>query len=327
MKKFSSDRLDKIFSGIRNARIAVIGDLMLDKYIWGVVDRISPEAPVPVLSLEGESYNLGGAANVAANVGSLGANLFLFGVVGDDPEGKHLLDAVNKSGFDSENIIIDPTRPTSVKTRVIAGNQHIVRIDREKTDGLDKSIGDRLLSQLESVMGQLDAVILEDYNKGVLSPNLIEEIIALCQTNSVSVGVDPKWNNFWAYKGATLFKPNLREIETAVGYNVEDEKSLITAGHEVKDKLEVEHLLVTRGEHGMALFTPDDVHFLPTQARQVHDVSGAGDTVIATIMAALAGGSDIVEAACLGNCAASVVIAEVGAIPVDPDKLKRICLE
>lgn len=327
MKKFSSDRIDKIFKGIRSAKVAVIGDLMLDKYIWGVVERISPEAPVPVLTLEGESSTLGGAANVAANVGSLGAGLFLFGVVGDDDEGRNLIETVTKSGFDSQYVIIDPSRPTSVKTRVIAENQHIVRIDREMTDILSDAISAKLVKQLESVIDQIDAVILEDYNKGVLSPDLIKAVISLCRANSVKVGVDPKWDNFWSYEGATLFKPNLREIESAVGYSVKDEESLINAGQEVKDKLNVEHLLVTRGEQGMALFTGDDVHFIPTQARRVHDVSGAGDTVIATIMAALAGGSDIYEAACLGNCAASVVIAEVGAIPVDPDKLKRLCLE
>ncbi len=300
---------------------------MLDRYLWGKVDRLSPEAPVPVLALKNESYNLGGAANVAANVGSLGAELLLFGVIGNDAEGQILRDAVKDSGFLDDNIITDPSRPTSVKTRVIASSQHVVRIDRESTDDIDDTIATQLMDRLKSVMDQLDAVILEDYDKGVLTPSIIRGIIELCQKAHVPVGVDPKWNNFWEYRGATLFKPNLREIETAVGYAIDSEDLLIKAGKEVKNKLNVEHLLITRGEQGMALFTPEDIHFIPTQARQVHDVSGAGDTVIATIMAALAGGSDIVEAACLGNCAASVVIAEVGAIPVDPDKLKKRCLE
>ncbi len=299
---------------------------MLDRYIWGEVERISPEAPVPVVRLSGESSNMGGAANVAANVSALGADVQLFGVVGDDAEGKLLCQLIEHGGFDANGVVTASSRPTIVKTRIIAGSQHLVRIDRETTEKLEHGIERKLLVRLKAALGGINAVILEDYNKGVLFPDFIHEIIEACRSAHVPVGVDPKRENFWAYKGATLFKPNLHELENALGRILQSEDDLREAGKEVQDKLEVEHLLVTRGRDGMALFTGGEIHTIQTQAQRVHDVSGAGDTVIATIMTSIAGKADIFEAAYLANCAAGVVIAEVGAVPIDLQKLKNACV-
>ena len=324
--RFSEERLDQLFGAIRKTRLAVIGDLMLDSYVWGVVERISPEAPVPVVTLTGESTNLGGAANVAANVASLGAAVSVLGVVGDEREGDQLRELVRKSGFSDEGIITDPSRPTSVKTRVIAQNQHVVRIDRERVMPLSQDREDALLERFKAILPTVNAVILEDYNKGVLTPRVIRDVIGMCRTAHILVGVDPKKDNFWQYKGATLFKPNLREIESGVGRPLRTDDDLIAAGYELIEQMGVEYLLVTRGEQGMALFHNGGVEMIPTRAHRVHDVSGAGDTVIATIMTSLAGGADIHEAAAIANHAASIVIAEIGAAPVDAGELRRVCL-
>ncbi len=325
MLKFNSDRIEGIFAGMKDARIAVVGDLMLDRYLWGEVDRMSPEAPVPIVHMRGESTSMGGAANVAANVGSLGAQVQLFGVIGKDAEGEHLRELINNNHFGDAGVVIDNSRPTIVKTRIIASGQHVVRIDREVTDELEQTVVRKLLVRFRAALGGMDAVILEDYNKGVLTPTFIQEIITSCRDAHVPVGVDPKQVNFWAYHGATLFKPNLRELQAALGRIIESDDELSEAGSEVMKRLKLNHLLITRGKQGMALFSDDEVHLLQTRAHRVHDVSGAGDTVIATIMTALAGGADILEAASLANRAASLVIAEVGAVPVDPQDLLRTC--
>lgn len=299
---------------------------MLDRYVWGNVERISPEAPVPIVNLTGESCNLGGAANVAANVKSLGGHATLFGLIGNDADGNLLREIVEKSGIEEGGMLCDPDRPTSVKTRVIAQNQHVVRIDKENTQYASAEIEDRILDKFIQELPKLSAVILEDYNKGVLTKRVIDEIISHCRERKIPVGVDPKKDNFWNYKGATLFKPNLKEMETAIGAKLRDDASLESAGREVLRNLDLKYLLVTRGEQGMALFTDKKTEFIPTRAHKVHDVSGAGDTVIAVIVAALAGGADIYEAARLANYAASIVIAEIGAVPIDADELKRVCV-
>ncbi len=299
---------------------------MLDRYVWGAVERISPEAPVPIVNLTGESSNLGGAANVAANVSSLGAHAMLVGLRGDDSDGELLCQIVRESGIGDEGIVIDAGRPTSVKTRVIAHNQHVVRIDREKTFPPTQEIESELIKRFQNGLELFDAVILEDYNKGVLTERVIGEIISACVDRKIPVGVDPKRENFWSYKRATLFKPNLRELEIAIGTRLPDDDSLETAARMVLQKLELQYLLVTRGDQGMALFTSRGTEFIPTRAHKVHDVSGAGDTVIASMVTALAGGADIHEAALLANYAASIVIAEIGAVPVDAAELRRVCI-
>jgi len=326
MLQLSTERAERIFQEMKRVRIAVIGDLMLDRYLWGNVERISPEAPVPIVDYKGESANLGGAANVAANVGALGAEVLLFGVVGEDLEAGQLRDLILKNRFGDSGVVAVPNRPTSVKTRIIANNQHVVRIDREAVEELDSDIQRELLFRFQQALEGMNGVILEDYNKGVLTPSLIQEIIRACHQARVPIGVDPKHQNFWAYKGATLFKPNLKEIEGALGRQLRNDEALTRGGEELMEQLALKYLLVTRGEHGMALFHNRKVDFIPTRAQRVHDVSGAGDTVIATALTALAGGATIAEAALMANHAAGIVIAEVGAVPVDAEELRRACL-
>jgi len=326
MEKINSERFDEIFQKIQDISIAVVGDLMVDRYVWGKVERISPEAPVPIISLEGESSNLGGGANVAANVGSLAAEVRLFGLTGNDSESHLLRDLVKRHGYSDYGIVIDPDRKTSVKTRVIAQSQHLVRIDRETVLYINETIADELLKRFKTDLNRIDAVIIQDYNKGVLSPKVIHRIIDSCRTNGIPVGVDPKLENFWEYTGATLFKPNMRELEAVLGRPLHSDMDFEEAGKEVLDRLQVKYLLVTSGSKGMTLFSAGEIYHVPTKAHRVHDVSGAGDTVIATIMTALAGGASIKEAATLATYAASVVIAEVGAVPIDPDDLRRACV-
>lgn len=327
MKKLSNERGEEIFTQMSNARLGVVGDLMLDRYVWGHVERMSPEAPVPVVTWQDESSNLGGAANVAANVKALGADVQLFGIIGDDTDGECLMDLLEKRSFGTTGVVTVDDRPTIVKTRIIANSQHIVRVDREKINEIDDSTQRKLIVRLRAALGGVNCLIIEDYNKGLLTPSFIKEIIASANELGVKVAVDPKHKNFWDYKGATLFKPNLRELAAALGRPVETEKDLISAGKEVVERLELDYLLVTRGREGMALFNNGEVEFLQTRAHRVHDVSGAGDTVIATIMTALASGADILEAAILANIAASIVIAEVGAVPVDFAELRRLSFE
>jgi len=327
MKTFKEDRIETIISNMAQMRIAVIGDLMLDRYLWGDVERISPEAPVPVVRIRGESANLGGAANVAANVSALGAQVQLFGLVGDDADGKLLNELIDLGNFGDNSVVTAANIPTIVKTRIIAGSQHIVRIDRESSAPMDPAVVRKMLVRFRAVLGGIDAVILEDYNKGMLNPAFIETVIESCREAHVPIGIDPKKENFWAYKGANVFKPNLRELETALGRTISGDDELKEAGLEIKERLEIEHLLVTRGRNGMTLFTDNTIEDIRTQARLVHDVSGAGDTVIATLMTSLAAGASINEAAALANTAAGIVIAEVGAVPVDISKLKNSCIE
>jgi len=307
--------------------VAVIGDLMMDRYVWGNVARISPEAPVPVVSLEGESSSLGGAANVAANIDALGSNVRLYGVVGDDMESQQLRELVKRNKLSDSGIIGDENRKTIVKTRVIAQNQHLIRIDRETVSYLSDKVGDKLLSKFKDDINSVSGVILQDYNKGVLTPYLVKSIIEICQNSNIPIAVDPKIENFWSYKNVTLFKPNLRELEAAIAKPIKSDVELEAAGIYTREKLHADNLLVTSGSKGMSLFNEDGVVHIPTRARLVHDVSGAGDTVIATIMTALVAGASMKEAATIATYAASVVVAEVGAVPVDKDKLKREILD
>lgn len=324
--KITAERLEALFEQIGRSEVAVIGDLMLDRYVWGVAERISPEAPVPVVTLTGESSNLGGAANVAANVSSLGARSHLIGLIGNDSDGTMLREIVSKSGLSDYGLVVDESRPTSVKTRVIAQNQHVVRIDRELAQDASIQAEEEILDRFRQMLPNIRAVILEDYNKGTLTPRVIETIIKECRARGLIVGVDPKKQNFRSYKGATIFKPNLKEMETAVGRTLRSDSVLEDAANKLIAEMSLENLLVTRGEHGMGLFNKEGASFIATKAHRVHDVSGAGDTVIATMITAMAGGADVYEAATLANNAASIVIAEIGAVPVSEVELRRVTI-
>ncbi len=306
----------------RGKKIAIIGDLMLDRYIWGSVVRISPEAPVPVVEVESESDSFGGAANVANNVRALGALAIPLGVIGRDAAGNRLLQLARESGFPTDGIVVDDGRPTTTKTRVIAHNQHVVRVDRERKDDISPDTAEKLLQFLQGILPELDAIVLEDYNKGLLTQYLVREAIALARERDLCITVDPKFHHFFDYQHVTVFKPNRKETEEALGMKFADMKDIREAAQMLKKRLQCQNVLITLGEQGMLLLADDhQFHTIPTRARKVHDVSGAGDTVIGTLTTALASGASILEASVLANYAAGVVVGEVGAVPITPDKL------
>lgn len=328
MVNFTQKRLDQIFEAFNNKRIAVIGDLMLDVYIWGKVARISPEAPVPVVEVQEESYRFGGAANVGMNIKSLGGTPILIGVIGYDREGTIIDALMEENDFDKDGIIYDDERPTTVKTRIIAHSQHVVRIDKEDKRNISEETEAKILNFLKKNNSKIDAIILEDYNKGVLTKNLIHQVIEFARNNNIIITVDPKFDNFFEYKNVTVFKPNRKETEDAFGIKLDTEERVIEACKKLKEKLNPEFLLLTRGEKGMTLFGKDNsIRTIPTRARKVADVSGAGDTVIATLTMALAAGADIEEAATIANLAAGLVCEEVGVVPIDRELLYQTLVD
>jgi len=301
--------------------ILVIGDLMLDAYVWGDALRISPEAPVPVVQVSSQDYMPGGAANVARNVSGLGAQVYVGGLVGVDQEGNQLMQLLEESGIHSDIIIQTNSRPTSVKTRIIARNQHVVRYDRETTRPVDPSIQSQVFDQIMSVITSVDGIILEDYDKGFFSVEFITQVLEKAESNGIPVYVDPKKQFFDAYKGIRLLKPNWSEFSHAVG-PFASEEAFLSKGEAYRKAQHIDTLIVTRGAEGMTLFNQTGTQTIPTHARRVHDVSGAGDTVIATYTLADVSGLSDVDAAALANLAAGIVCEEVGVVPITTRKLQ-----
>ncbi len=327
MTHFEKDRLDTFFTRFRELRIAVVGDVMLDRYIWGSVNRISPEAPVPVVDVERETEHPGGASNVALNIRSLGAEPLMFGVVGNDAGADGVRRLFEEENISRSHLVTDPSRPTTVKTRIIAHSQHVVRIDYERRQEISREVEDEILARLEAAMKDIHGVILQDYNKGMMSERIITETIRLARQANVLVTVDPKFRNFFAYAGADVFKPNRQETANALGTILASEQDFARAAREIKGRLRCGNVLLTLGEQGMLLLDESDsVHRVGTRARKVADVSGAGDTVISTLTVALAGGADILEAASLANLAGGLVCEEVGIVPIDRERLYREAL-
>jgi D-beta-D-heptose 7-phosphate kinase/D-beta-D-heptose 1-phosphate adenosyltransferase len=317
------DRVIALLEAMRNQRIVVVGDAMLDIYLIGDVDRISPEAPVPVVTVHDRKYALGGAANVAANVAAIGADVTLVAAIGDDRRGEQLRTELATAGIRDDGVIVVPARPTTSKTRVIARNQQLVRIDEEDSALLDGDAHGDILHRLKQQVKPADAVLLEDYNKGVLTPQVIHDAISLARKRGVPTVVDPKFKHFFEYHGATVFKPNRRELESALGATVDLEHA--DALPAVMAKLEVDNLLLTLGPQGMALLDHDGaITRLPTQALEVFDVSGAGDTVTAWVGTALAAGATVHEAAELANYAAGIEVGKLGVAVVSPDEVLRL---
>lgn len=307
---------------IQGKRILIIGDLMVDEYWIGGVKRISPEAPVPIVNVVKRELRLGGAANVAFNVAALGAKPFLFGTVGDDTMGKRIIQLLQAKGMDERGVIVDSSRPTTRKTRILADNQHVTRVDHEDSSPISDKTADVIFNSIKNRIDEFDAVIFQDYNKGVLGKELIEKIIGISRAAGKIITVDPKYLNFFSYTGATLFKPNLKEVEEALGESLQLEADLEKQGIQLREKLGCDYLLITRGGEGMSLFS-DTVFHVPTYAKKVREVSGAGDTVISTITCALSAGANYKEAAILANIAAGYVVGEVGIVPIN----KKILVE
>ena len=308
------ERLASLLESARNHRIAIVGDAMLDVYLRGDVDRISPEAPVPVVRVRERKLALGGAANVAQNVAALGGRAELVAIVGKDLPGRMLRDMLE--GIDAEpRALIEGDRPTTTKTRVLGRAQQVVRFDEEDDSDASGPEVDALMAAITRAVDDAQAVVLEDYNKGVLIPRVIEHAIACARRRKIPVVVDPKFRNFFAYHGATVFKPNRRELEAALGAAVSIDHP--EALPETFRRLGVEHLLLTLGERGMALLSADGTtHRVPTTAREVYDVVGAGDTVTAYLATMLAAGANMREASVIANFAAGVEVGKLGAATV-----------
>lgn len=306
----------KIIENSKGKRIAVVGDVMLDRFYWGNVSRISPEAPVPVVDLEQESSLLGGASNVANNLLSFGVVPLLCGVIGNDTHGKMFLQLARENHIAEEGFYIDPFRPTTVKTRIIGNNQHIVRIDRETRSPISEEAKNYILNFLNK-QANLDGIIFQDYNKGTITKDLIHRIIDFAKRKDIPTFVDPKFENFFEYVGVTAFKPNKKEAQQALGKTFRTFEDILECGKEIYRLIRPNFLLLTLGRDGMALYeSADTISHVSTRARKVADVTGAGDTAIATFAATYVAGATPKEAAALANFAAGVVCEEPGIVPV-----------
>lgn len=327
MVTFTESRLQELLEAFKTKRVAVVGDLMVDRYYWGTVGRISPEAPVPVVEVVEEQVRLGGAANVANNIQTLGGEPMLVGLIGNDHPGQVFIEILKERNLPSKGIVTDASRPTTIKTRVIAHAQHVVRIDNESKAECPEHIRHMIIDAVKYNIHELDAIIIEDYNKGVVTKDVIHELIAVARKYNKIITVDPKFNNFLEYKHVTVFKPNRREVEEAIGGRLKSVADVERAGKHLLEVLEAENILLTRGEEGMSLFEANGaITHIPTQAANVQDVSGAGDTVVSTLTMALASGATIHEAATLANCAAGVVVGSVGIVPIQPKELVEAAL-
>ena len=323
----SEARLRELLQKFHGRKIAVLGDLMIDRYYWGSVRRVSPEAPVPVVEVESESVRFGGAANVANNIQALGGIPVLLGIIGDDHPGSLFTSMLREQGMDAGGVIVDADRPTTIKTRVIAAGQHVVRIDNESKQECSAVVSAKLVDAARAAIGSVDGIIIEDYNKGAVTREVIHAVIAAARERGKPVAVDPKFNNFFEFKKVTVFKPNRREVEEVVGGRVRSTAEIERVGRKLLRDLDAENILLTRSEEGMSLFEANGtVTHYPTTAEVVQDVSGAGDTVISTLTMALVAGADIRESCMLANCAGGVVVGSVGIVPILPDDLLRAAL-
>ncbi|OGP84445.1 MAG: hypothetical protein A2Z08_08730 [Deltaproteobacteria bacterium RBG_16_54_11] len=325
-----SDRIDvdKLVQRFKKTTVLVVGDIMIDEFIWGTVTRISPEAPVPVVAVARENLLLGGAANVVHNVHSLGGRVLLAGLIGDDRMGEKIKKLLAEQKIDSEGLVVQAGRPTTVKTRVIAHSQQVVRFDRESREPISAQSQEMLLRYLDKSWGQVDGIIVSDYGKGLISPALMEFIMQRKKKEAKLVAVDPKMNNFNLYAGATVVTPNRQEAEAAAGKEIRDEDSLMEVGRILLERFASQAILITRGEEGMVLFEREgDVIDVPTVAKEVYDVTGAGDTVISALTLALASGNAFPEAAVVANYAAGIVVGKVGTATVTPEELKKAISE
>ena len=317
------DRVIRLLEKMRGVRVVVLGDAMLDRYLLGDTDRLSPEAPVPVVTVREARAALGGAANVAANVAAIGARCHLVAVVGDDLHGRAFREALRGVGLDERGLVTTPGRPTTTKTRVVARGQQVVRIDEEVDEAIGPSTMEAVTAHLHEALADADALLLEDYNKGLLSAPLITAAIAAALRRGMPVVVDPKYRHFFDYAGATVFKPNRRELEAALGAAVDLQHR--DALPQALERLRVDNLLLTLGADGMVLVTKaGEIVHLPSIAREVYDVSGAGDTVTAWLGSALAAGATLVEAATLANYAAGLEVAKAGVATVSPEEVLAV---
>jgi D-beta-D-heptose 7-phosphate kinase/D-beta-D-heptose 1-phosphate adenosyltransferase len=324
MIQLSQTRAVEIVGRMPEMSVVVLGDLMLDEFVWGEVTRISPEAPVPVVDVRRESVHLGGAANVLANLVALGARASITGVVGDDRAGERLRKELREASSTQidEMIVIDNGRPSTVKTRIIAHNQTVVRADRERRTPVDAPTEDRIINVLQNALREANAFVVSDYDKGAVTPRILSAVLPLAYGRGIPVLIDPKIRNFDAYRPATLVTPNHHEALRLTATEEDTDKGLKHAAELIRERLGCDAVLITRGPDGMMLLEGrNDPVYVETAAREVYDVTGAGDTVIATLAASLAAGATMLEAAILANHAAGIVVGKIGTATATLDEL------
>jgi D-beta-D-heptose 7-phosphate kinase/D-beta-D-heptose 1-phosphate adenosyltransferase len=315
-------RVHKLTDAMGRSRVLILGDIMLDEYLFGQVGRISPEAPVPVVEISSTRLLLGGAANVAANIKAIGDDPILIGCIGGDDSSEKLEALLSEKSITNQHLVTDPSRQTTIKTRIIAHSQQVVRADRENRHLLDNGIEQEILSRIQDVVENISAVIVSDYGKGVITTRLLEKVIALCLERDIFIAVDPKESNFPRYREVSLITPNHHEAGFAYGRRIVNDEDLYEVGMGLLKQLDARSILITRGAEGMSLFTPDTTPtHIPTFARHVYDVTGAGDTVIATFVSAVCGGASLPEAAVVANAGAGYTVGEVGTATVTLEQL------
>ncbi len=317
--------INALFDQFAGKKIAVVGDVMLDAYLRGGVHRVSPEAPVPIVSLEKQEDRLGGAANVALNLVSLGAHVVICSVIGDDRDGDRLISLLHDQGISSDGIVQSNYRQTTVKTRVIGNNQQLLRIDAEQTDNINSEEEVSVIQKIENLLDQgIDALIFEDYNKGVLTEKVIQTLIESCRKRKIITTVDPKKDNFLAYKGVTLFKPNLKELKEGLNtqFSILDKPAFENAVSLLEAELGNEITFITLSEHGVFIKDAEAKHYIPAHIRNIADVSGAGDTVISVATLCLALGLSIHEIAEIANLAGGLVCEASGVVSIEKQQLK-----
>lgn len=325
MKDIGRQYLNKLIDNFGKTRILVIGDIMLDRFIWGKVSRISPEAPVPIVEVEHETTMLGGAANVVNNIVSLGGNVLLSGILGDDLVGREIISKLKELDVDVSGIFVENDRPTTVKTRIIAHAQQVVRYDREKRISFKSHTINRFLNFIQEKKEGLSGIILSDYGKGVVTRELMNGVKKVMSDSKIPLAVDPNVKNFSLYKDVTIITPNHHQAGEVADMEIVDKESLRIVGEKILHNQGCQALLITRGEDGMTLFEEDGkITHIKSMARKVYDVTGAGDTVIATLMLGIGSGLDLKSAAYLSNLAAGIVVGEVGTSTVRIDNLKEL---
>ncbi len=322
MKHLTRQRALEILDRFAGRRLVVLGDLMLDEFIWGEVRRISPEAPVPVVEVKHESWQLGGAGNVVSNLIQLDSRAVPVGIIGEDEAGDRLFRRFVECEAETQGVVRETSRPTTLKTRIIAHNQQVVRADREDRSPIKRELEDLIITNFKAALEMAEAVIVSDYDKGLLTPRVLQETLAAAQACRKLVCLDPKMRHFAYYRPVSVITPNQLEAERAANIEITDELSLLAAARRIREMLDCPNVLITRGEHGMSLLGEDGaIIHIPTVAREVYDVTGAGDTVIATLALALAAGARVEEAAVIANHAAGVVVGKVGTATVSRAEL------
>jgi D-beta-D-heptose 7-phosphate kinase/D-beta-D-heptose 1-phosphate adenosyltransferase len=318
----------ELISLFKKQTILVVGDTMIDNFIWGKVKRISPEAPVPVLEVTKETKALGGAANVANNIVALGGKAFIVSTIGEDINGKSLANMLKEKNISSDYLICDSNRATTTKTRIIATSQQVVRVDKEVKEPFELHIKTKIIANIKKLISKVNAVIISDYGKGVVCSPVLKKTISLAKKHSLPVIVDPKIEHFKKYKKITIMTPN--EEEAIIGMNaknIKTDEDIAILGKKILKTLNSEAVLITRGEKGMTLIEYNKVTNIPTRAKEVYDVTGAGDTVIATMTLALAAKTDLLSAAEIANFAAGIVVGKIGTATVNPKDLKKTIMD